>query len=135
MEASNVEHLGSLDNGPVFWLLQVGRLEVVGGGKVSDQRPVDAVDQCRTLSRGNVVLHHVRGTQTNRLVSVNQLVCVDVLAYGTKVEHGLGWQHVLGASGSVLRSTTGNELHVLVPKDLVEDWHVLWLCQDGVVFL
>lgn len=135
VEATNVKGLTGLNVSPVLWLLKVRWLEVVSSSKVSDKRSVNTVNESSTLTSGNIILHHVGGGETNRLVGLNQLVGVHILPNRTKVKNRVLWKNVLGTSSSVLSSTTSNKLDVVHLKHLFKNWHVLFLNKDGIVLL
>lgn len=135
MVASNVEDVGVLNEGPVLGLLQVVQVEVVGSAEVSAETAVVAGDDDAASASGLRLVHAVLDTQAGGLDGIVQGGGVLVVAHAAKVDDAVGRQHVLGASGSVLGSTAGDELGVEVVEEVFIEAEVLFLGEDGVVGL
>ena len=125
VEATNVVDLGVFDLLPDVVLLQVLKLVVVGGSKICAERAVVASDDDTAAAGGGLLVVEVLGLDTSLLADVLKSLAVLVLANAANVEDGLGGQDVLGTTGGVLRSTTGNEDGLVVLDQVLVETHVL----------
>lgn len=133
--ASNVVDLGVLDESPVLGLLQVVQVVVVGSAEVSAETAVVAGDDDAASAGGLLLVDAVLDTQAGGLDGIVQGGGVLVVADAAEVDDAVGGQDVLGATGGVLGSTTGNELGVEVVEEVLVEAEVLLLGEDGVVGL
>jgi hypothetical protein len=125
VEATNIVDLGVLNLLPDVVLLQVLKLVVVGRSKVGAERAVVASDDDTTSASGGLLIVEVLGLDTSFLADVLEGLAVLVLANAANVEDGLGGQDVLGTTGGVLRSTTGDEDGLVVLDQVLVQAHVL----------
>lgn len=136
VESTNVVDLSILDLLPDVVLLQVLELVVVGSSKICAERAVVASDDDTTATSGGLLVVEVLSLDTSLLADVLEGLAVLVLADAANVEDGLGGQDVLGTTGGVLRSTTGNEDGLVVLDQVLVETHVLLgIGEDGIVGL
>jgi hypothetical protein len=135
VEATDVEHLGGLNVLPVLRGTEMGGLVMVGGTEVSSKGSVLAGDERSALAGGHILLNHVIGVNARGVVGLSKLVGEFVVADGAVVDDRVLWQDVLRTSGTVLSSTTSQNMDIVHLDDLVEDGHVLLLNQNGVISL
>jgi len=88
-----------------------------------------------TSAGGDFGIHTVFDAETGYLHGIVQDSGILVVTGATKVNDTVGREDVLGASGSILGSTSRNKLGVVVVKEVVVDSQVLGGSQDGVVRL
>lgn len=135
VEASDVVVLSGLDEGPDLLRLEMVELVVVCGGQVGAKRSVVASDDNTASSSGVLFVDTVFGPEAGLLAGVAQSIGVLVLANTTNVQDGVGREYVLGATSSVLGSTTCNELRVMVLDQVLVETKVLLFGENSVVGL
>lgn len=136
VETTNIVDLGVLDLLPDLFLLQVLELVVVGRSEVGAERAVVAGDDDTTATSGGLLVVEVLGLDTSLLADVLKDLAVLVLANAADVQDGLGGQDVLGTTGSVLCSATGDEDSLVVLDQVLVQAHVLLgIGKDSVVGL
>jgi hypothetical protein len=126
VESTNEVELSLLNEVPDVGLLKVLELVLVGGSKVGAQAAVVASDDGTTLSSGLGLVHTVLGVDTGLLTGLLEDLTVAVLANTANVEDGVIREQVLGTTGSVLGSTTGDQLSIKL-HELIVETHVLLL--------
>ena len=136
METTNVVNLGVLNLLPDVVLLQVLKLVVVGGSKICAERAVVASDDDTAATSGGLLVVEVLGLDTSLLADVLEGLAVLVLTDAANVEDRLRRQDVLGTTGGVLRSTSGNEDGLEVLDQVLVKAHVLLgVGENGIVGL
>ena len=95
MVATDVVHLGLLDERPDVGLLQVLKLVLVGSSKVGTHAAVVAGDHNTTLASRLLVIDTVLGVDTGLLTGLLEDVGVLVLTNTANVGDRVGGQHVL----------------------------------------
>ena len=114
MEATNVVDLGVLNKLPDLGLLQVVKIVVVGSTKISAQASVVASNDGTATTGLLLGINTVLNSETSSLDSIVKNGRVLVVASTTDVDDAVGRKDVLGASSTVLGSTTSDELGVVV---------------------
>jgi hypothetical protein len=133
--ASNVEDLSVLNERPDLGLLQVVKAVVVGSAEVSAETAVVAGDNNTASASWLLGVNTVLDTETGSLDGILQDGRVLVVTDTTEVDDAVGGEDVLGTTGGVLRSTSGNELGVEVVEQVLVDVKVRLFGEDGVVGL
>lgn len=134
VETTDEVELGLLNKVPDVGLLEVLELVLVGSSKVSAQAAVVAGDDGTTLSSGLGLVHTVLSVDTGLLTGLLEDVTVAVLANTANVEDRVIGEQVLSTTGSVLGSTTGDQLSIKL-HELIVETHVLLLSKDSIVGL
>lgn len=114
METTNVVDLGVLNELPDLRLLQVINIIMVGSTKVGAETSVVAGDDGTTSAGLLLGVDSVLDSEASLLDSIVENGRVLVVTGTTKVDNAVGRKDVLGTSSTVLSSTTGNELGVVV---------------------
>lgn len=114
MEATDVVHLGVLDELPDLGLLQVVQVVVVGSTEVGAQASVVAGDDGTAATSLLLGVDTVLDTEASGLDGIVEDGGVLVVAGTADVDDAVGREDVLGTSGAVLGSTTGDELGIVV---------------------
>lgn len=135
MVATNVVHLGILDQAPDLGLLQVVKSVVVGSTQIRAHTPVVACNHHTAPTRRLRRLDAVLDTKTGLLDGILQDGGVLVVADTAEVYDAVVGQEVLGAAGGVLGSAASNELGIVVVEELLVERLVGVLGEDGVVGL
>lgn len=135
MVATNVVHLGILDQAPDLGLLQVIKSVVVGSTQIRAHAPVVACNHHTAPARRLRRLDAVLDTKTSLLDGILQDGGVLVVADTAEVYDAVVGQEVLGAAGGVLGSAASNELGIVVVEELLVERLVGVLGEDGVVGL
>lgn len=135
MVTTNVVDLRVLNQAPDLRLLQVVQAIVVGGSQVGAHTPVVASDHHTAAARGLGGLDAVLDAEPDLLDGILEDACVLVVADAANEHDTVIGQHVLGASGGVLRGTAGDQLRLVVVQQLLIQRLVLLLGQDRVVSL
>jgi hypothetical protein len=133
--SADVEELGALDQLPDLLALQVLEVVVVGGTQVGAQTPAVAGDDDAALAGLDLGVDAVLDAEAGLLDGVAEGGGVLVIADAAEVDDRVGRQDVLGAAGRVLGRAAGDELGVEVVQEVLEQWGVLVLGEDGVVGL
>lgn len=133
--ATNVVHLGILNEAPDLRLLQVVEVVVVRSTKISTQTSVvagnDNAAAAGLLLRVDTVLD-AEASGRDGVVHDGRVL---VITSTTKVDDAVGGQDVLGTTGGVLGSTTSNQLGVVVVEQVFVQREVLLLGEDSVIGL
>lgn len=135
MEATDVVHLGVLDELPDLGLLQVVQVVVVGSAEVGAQASVVAGDDGAATASLLLGVDAVLDAEASGLDGVVEDGRVLVVAGTADVDDAVGGQDVLGTSGAVLGSTAGDELGIVVVEEVLVEGDVLLLGEDGIVGL
>ncbi|EEQ35992.1 hypothetical protein CLUG_00115, partial [Clavispora lusitaniae ATCC 42720] len=135
VKTTNVKVTGVFNQSPVFWLLQVRRSKQVSGSQIGHQSSVLSSDQCSTFAGCGGFLNSVFSSQSILGVGLLQLLGVDIVTSGAKVNDRVRWQNVLSASSSVLSSTSGNQLQAIHFKHFIVDGHVFLFGQNGLIVI
>lgn len=135
MEATDVVHLGVLDELPDLGLLQVVQVVVVGSTEVGAQASVVASDDGTAAASLLLRVDTVLDTEASGLDGIVEDGRVLVVASTADVDDAVGREDVLGTSGTVLGSTTGDELGIVVVEKVLVERNVLLLGEDGIVGL
>lgn len=92
----NVENIGVLNEGPDLLGLEMLKLVVVGGTKVSDHGSIVTSDDDSALSGGDSLLDTVLGMDTApNATGLGELVGIGVFANTTDVDSGFWWEDIL----------------------------------------
>lgn len=132
---TDVVDLSVLDEGPDLGLLQVLKVVVVGGAKLSAHGAVVASDDNTATAGVDLGVDTVLDAETGLLDSIVEDGGVLVVTNTTEVDDAVGGKEVLSTAGGVLGSTTGDQLSIVVLEEVLEEALVLLLGEDGVVGL
>lgn len=135
VEATNVVDLSILNELPDLGLLQVVDIVVVGGTEISAQASVVASNDNTASASLLLGVDSVLNTETSSLDGIVEDGRVLIVTSTTEVDNAVGRENVLGASGRVLGSTTGNELGVVVVQEVLIEGDMLLLGEDSIVGL
>jgi hypothetical protein len=135
VEATDVVHLGVLDELPDLGLLQVIQVVVVGSTEVGAQASVVASDDSTAAASLLLGVDAVLDAEASGLDGVVEDGRVLVVAGTADVDDAVGREDVLGTSGAVLGSTAGDELGIVVVEEVLVERDVLLLGEDGIVGL
>ena len=133
--ATDIVDLGVLNEGPDLGLLQVLKVVVVGGTEHSAHGTVVASDDNTATAGVDLGVDTVLDAETSLLNSVVEDGGVLVITDTAEVYNAVGREEVLSTAGSVLGSTTGDQLSIVVLEEVLEEALVLLLGEDGVVGL
>lgn len=133
---TNVVNLGILNELPDFGGLQVLKIVLVGSTEISAQASVVAGNDNTATASGLLGVNTVLDSETSSLDCIAEDGGVLVVTNTTKVNDAVIRQHVLGTTGGVLGSTTGNQLGLIVVEEVLIDGNVLGgIGKNGVVGL
>lgn len=135
VEATDVVHLGVLDELPDLGLLQVVQVVVVGSTEVGAQASVVASDDGTAAASLLLGVDAVLDTEASGLDGVVEDGRVLVVAGTADVDDAVGREDVLGTSGAVLGSAASDELGIIVVQEVLVERDVLLLGEDGIVGL
>lgn len=135
VEATDVVDVSVLDKAPDLGLLQVVEIIVVGSTEISAERAVVAGNDDTATASLLLGVDTVLNAQTSLLDSIVKDSRVLVVTSTTEVDDAVRGQDVLGTAGGVLGGATGDELGVVVVKEVLVEGDVLLLGEDGVVGL
>lgn len=131
----NVENICVLNESPDLLGLEMLKLVVVCGTKVSDHGSIVTGNDDSTFSGGDGLLDAVLGTDTAlNATGLDELVGVGVLANTADVDGRFWWENILSSTASVLSSTSGNVAGA-EGCDLLVDGQVLLLSEDSIIGL
>lgn len=133
--ATDIVDLCVLDEGPDLGLLQVLKVVVVGGTKLSAHGAVVAGNDNTATAGVDLGVDTVLDAETSLLDSIVEDGGVLVVTDTTEVDDAVGREEVLSTAGGVLGSTTSNQLSIVVLEEVLEEALVLLLSEDGVVGL
>ncbi len=132
---TDIDELGVLDQLPYLRLSQVLDLVVVGGGQISAHGAVVAGDD-NTAATGRVLrVDAVFDAEASLLICLLEDGGVLVVTDAAYVDNGAIWKNVLGTASSVLGSSTGDKLGVVVVEEVLVEAKVLLLGEDGIVLI
>lgn len=118
MVATNVVHLGILNEAPDLRLLQVVEVVVVRSTEISTQTSVVAGNDNAAAAGLLLRVDTVLDAEASGRDSVVHDGRVLVITSTTEVDDAVGGQDVLGTTGGVLGSTTSNQLGVVVVEQV-----------------
>lgn len=135
-ETGGVVDLGGGNNLLGDVSLEVGRLEVVSGREVSDEGALPLLHEDGAGAGGGLLVNVVVSEHAVRGGGLLELLAKLVLPDGSH-ESGLAGlaHHPLGNADGVLGRAAGNVLGRVILNELVVDWHVLLLSEDGGIQL
>ena len=133
--ATDIIGLGVLDELPHLGALEMLDVVVVGSTELSYHAAVVASDDDTTPTGGDLGVDTVLDAETSLLDGVLEDGGILVVTDTTEVDDAVGGQDVLRATSRVLGRTTSDQLGIVVVEELLVDWQVLLLGEDGVVLL
>jgi len=132
---ANIVGLSVLDESPDIGALEVLEVIVVGGAQLGAHAAVVAGDDDAAATRRDLGVDAVLDAQTGLLAGIAKDGGVLVIAGTAQVDDAVVRQDILGTTGSVLGSTAGDQLGIVVVEEVLVDVQVLGLSQDGIVGL
>jgi hypothetical protein len=135
VETTDVVDLSVLNELPDLGLLQMVKIIVVGSTEVSAQASVVTSDDGTATASLLLRIDTVLNSKASSLDSIVKNGRVLVVTSTTDVDDTVGRKDVLGASSTVLSSTAGNELGIVVVEEILVERDVLLLSKDSIVGL
>lgn len=126
---------GVLDELPDLGALEMVKVVVVGSTQVGAHGAVVSSDHDTAAAGLLLLVDSVLDPETGLLDGIVEDGSVLVITDTAQVDDGVRRKDILGAPGSVLGSTAGNELCGIVVQEILVDVLVLLLGEDGIVGL